>query len=66
MHRRWLGGGATREDRKWHFERKVGEETAQHTTRGEGAWPDKIRCGVKSEKEGLMLFFCYVHLRLTG
>lgn len=66
VHRWCVGGGATREDRKWHFERKVGEETAQHTTRREGAWPDKIRGQVKSEKEGLMLFFFYVHLRLIG
>lgn len=63
----WVGGGATREDRKWHFEEEEdggGNRTAHDEGRG-GRGP--IKSGVvKSEKEGLMLFFSYVHLRLIG
>lgn len=62
----WVGGGATREDRKWHFEEEDGggNRTAHDEGRG-GRGP--IKSGVvKSEKEGLMLFFSYVHLRLIG
>lgn len=53
-----VGGGATREDRKWHFERKTGggNRTA-HDEEGGGGGRGPIKSGVvKSEKEGLMLF----------